>query len=86
MGRNSFSSAPRGTDWKYTRIGNDETLVTPYSFPKIDQEILRIADDKAYLDPEVFDRYAAMQSTYRFRYAQCANKGGIGTRVIRRRL
>lgn len=87
------------------------TLVTPYSFPKIDEEILRLADDRAYLDPVVFNRYAEMQNTYSFRYedfvqddkelmemmlrrcfsalflyAQCANKGGIGTRVVRWRV
>lgn len=89
----------------------DGTLVTPYSYPKIDADILVQAEQKAYLKPEVFDYWAAMQTTYDFRfasficddrelmemklrrafsalflYAQCANKGGIGTRVVRWRL
>jgi len=89
----------------------DGTLVTPYSYPKLDAEILALADRKEYLKPEVFDRWAQMQNTYDFRYesfvcedkelmemnlrrnfsalflyAQCANKGGIGTRVARWRL
>ena len=89
----------------------DGTLVTPYSYPKIDPEILALADNREYLKPEVFDRWAQMQNTYDFRYesfvcddeelmemklrrsfsamflyGQCANKGGIGTRVARWRL
>ena len=89
----------------------DGTLVTPFSFPIIDPEILQLADNKAYLDAKVFNHYAEMQSTYSFRYedfvqddkelmemmlrrwfsalflyARCANKGGIGTRVVRWRV
>lgn len=89
----------------------DGTLVTPYSFPKIDSEILELANNKEFLKPEVFNKYAEMQTTYSFRYedfinedkdlmemnlqrcfsamflyAQCVNKGGIGTRVARWKL
>lgn len=46
----------------------DSTLVSPFSYPFIDPEILRLADEKAYLDPKVFDHYAAMQSVYPWRY------------------
>jgi hypothetical protein len=86
----------------------DGAMLTPYSFPKLDAEILQLANDKAYLDPAIFNHYAEMQADYTFRYedfvnedrelmelnlrrsfsalflyARCANKGGIGTRVVR---
>jgi hypothetical protein len=47
----------------------DGSLVTPYSFPKIDHEILEIANNKEYLKQEVFDKYAKMQTTYPYRYS-----------------
>ncbi len=47
----------------------DGTLVTPFSYPLIDSEILELADRKEYLKPEVYDYWAAMQTTYAHRHA-----------------
>jgi hypothetical protein len=46
----------------------DGTLVTPFSYPVIDPEILALADAKEYLKEEVYDYWASLQSTYSARY------------------
>ena len=46
----------------------DGTFVTPFSYPLIDADILALADRQEYLKPEVFDYWAALQTTYPFRY------------------
>jgi hypothetical protein len=89
----------------------DGSFITPFSYPVIDSEILKLADNKEYMKEEVFDYYAGLQNTYSFRYkdfinedpilmelylrrnfsalflyAQCANKGGIASAVVKWRL
>ena len=47
---------------------SDGTLITPFSYPLIDADILEMADRKEYLKEEVFDTWARMQDTYSWRY------------------
>lgn len=90
---------------------DDGSLLTPFSYPLIDDDILEMADNKEYMKQEVFDYYASLQNTYNYRYkdflnddprltelylrrafsamflyAQCANKGGIATAVVKWKL
>lgn len=46
----------------------DGTLVTPFSYPLIDDDILELANRKEYLKEEVYDYWAGMQKTYSARY------------------
>jgi hypothetical protein len=46
----------------------DGVFLTPFSYPLIDEEILKLADNKAYLDEATYDHYASMQNTYSSRY------------------
>lgn len=46
----------------------DGTLVTPFSYPLIDPDILELAERKEYLKEEVYDYWASLQSTYPQRY------------------
>jgi hypothetical protein len=63
----------------------DGTFVTPYSFPKIDPEILALADSKAYMRQEVFDEYASRQTAYSFRYADLVRPDPELTEMLLRR-
>lgn len=47
---------------------DDGSFLTPFSFPLIDSEILELANKKEYLKQEVFDYYASMQNTYKYRF------------------
>ena len=51
-----------------TIILDDGSLLTPFSYPLIDDDILDLADKKEYLKPEVFNYWASMQNTYNIRY------------------
>ncbi|MCK5758924.1 MAG: exo-alpha-sialidase [Clostridiales bacterium] len=87
---------------------DDGSLLTPFSYPLIDDDILEMANRKEYMNQGVFDYYASLQNTYNYRYkdfinddprltelylrrafsalflyAQCANKGGIATAVVK---
>ncbi|MCK5812144.1 MAG: exo-alpha-sialidase [Clostridiales bacterium] len=57
-----------------TLMLDDNTLITPFSYPKIDQDILKIANNKGYLQQEVFDYYANAQTTYDWRYKDFIRK------------
>lgn len=46
----------------------DGTFVTPFSYPLIDDDILALANRKAYLQEEVYDYWASLQQTYPERY------------------
>jgi len=46
----------------------DGTLITPFSYPLIDPDILALADRKEYLKEEVYDHWASLQTTYPSRY------------------
>lgn len=63
----------------------DSTFVTPFSYPLIDPEILELADRKAYLEEEVFDYWAALQTTYSFRYKDLVKKEPALTELHLRR-
>ncbi len=43
-----------------TVLLEDGTLVTPYSSLWVDGEVVRMAENKEYLNPEVFNKYGAM--------------------------
>ncbi|MEZ5278400.1 MAG: sialidase family protein [Opitutaceae bacterium] len=46
----------------------DGTLITPFSYPLIDPEILALADRKEYLKENVYDYWASLQDTYPGRF------------------
>ena len=53
----------------------DGTLVTPFSYPLIDDDILELANRKEYLKEEVYDYWADLQKTYPGRYKDIVIEG-----------
>ena len=64
---------------------SDGTLVTPFSYPLIDPEILEIADRKEYMKEEVFDYWASLQNTYSFRYRDIVREDPVLSELHLRR-
>jgi hypothetical protein len=63
----------------------DGALVTPFSYPLIDPEILEMADRKEYMKEEVFDYWASLQNTYSFRYRDIVREDPVLSELHLRR-
>lgn len=58
-----------------TIMTRDGSFLTPFSYPLIDPEILKLANNKGYMDEATYDHYASMQSTYAGRYKDNVRDG-----------